>query len=188
MMQKMIDEEVPKKRKRGRPKKDKRFKYKAGEIIEPDYTLSHPERLIKLMEQGLFNYEVCSNFDICTETFYKWKEAYPEFLRAYNIGKAKRFTWWLDKARKALKDGNDKGAKYYTLIMNNMFAEEGWISPYNKAAGTQINVNTMNVLQTQTEAELLENIKQNFERLHDHTKEEMKPILIEVIHDESKET
>lgn len=168
-------------RKAGRPPK-----YKAGTIIEPEFTASHPEKLLTLMEQGLFDYEIAGHFGIAHKTLIRWRDSHEEFALAYEIGRGKRFSWWFQKSRKAVEEGNDKGSRYFTVIMNNMFSNEGIVSQYNKA-NQQINIGNMNVLnQNASEAELLESIKQNFSRLYDHTQEELKPVLIEYVDDEHK--
>ena len=147
-----------------------RGKYVHGEVHEPDYSASHAERMLPLMEQGLFNAEIAAQFGIALRTFYMWREEREEFRKAYEIGRPKRFAWWLTIGRTRLEEKGDKGYKFWVTIMNNMFSEEGWTSEYSKNSGTQINIGSMNVLQHKSEPELLESIKANFVKLNDASK------------------
>lgn len=162
----------------------KNKKYIRGEVHEPDYTKSHAERLLPLMEQGLFNTEIAAQFNISTSTFNRWRNDFEEFAIAYGIGRPKRFSWWLTVGRKRLEEKGDHGYKYWVTIMNNMFSEEGWTSEYAKNHGTQINIGNMNVVQ-KSETELVESIKANLVRLDDATKSvliESRPELKEIEH------
>lgn len=164
-------------------------KYKKAKkpIEEGEYAEGHAELIIGMMEQGKFDYEIMAEFNISREPFYRWLKQYPEFGKAHEIGKPKRFVWWMTEGKKRFADSSDKGYKYWVTIMNNMFSDMGWTSEYGNKNGTQININNMQVNQIpQTEFEVLESIKANFATLNSTTQTtyiEALPELKEIIKD-----
>ena len=158
--------EQKKKPKRGRPPS-----WKLGPIKEPDYATSYPEKIVQYMEQGLHDYEIMALLGCSRETFYRWVRENDQLKQAHEVGKPKRFKFWMDEARKKIDEDSDKGYKYWISVMNNCFSDMGWVSDYNRhGQGTQINIQNMQVIQNKDETELLESIKANFTTLHDHTK------------------
>lgn len=177
----MTDEKKPKKKAKpfithklpvGRPKG--KTKYKEGIITEPEYEKSHPERLIELMSQGLFNYEIAAEWKINRDTLVEWRKAHIDLEKAYKIGECLRFRWWMTEGKKRFAEQSDKGYKFWVTIMNNMFSDMGWISEYgrNNATNTQINIQNMQVVQ-KDKTELLDSIKANFSQLWEHQKTEL---------------
>lgn len=116
----------------------------------------NPKKLVEYMGQGKLDCQIYKKFNISKETFYEWIRTKSEFKAAYEEGlplcEAKFLEFALDKMEK----GDEKGFKYWIALMNNKF---GWAKD-REARGTQININTMNVLSNKSDAELLEFINE----------------------------
>lgn len=117
---------------------------------------SHPEKLVKLMEQGLLDCQICKEFRISRETFYEWIRTKPEFKSAYEEGLPLAEAKYLEFALERMKSGDDKGYKYWISIMNNKFRSGGWQRD-GQVAGQVTNIqNNISIAATKTEQELIE--------------------------------
>lgn len=150
------------KKKAGRPVGTGR--YKPGKIVvNTDYLDSHPEKLLIMMKEGYLDCEVYAAFEICKDTFYRWLNEHPELREAHEIGLGHCQAFYARHARNAMLRGDDKGAKYFIMIMNNKF---GWgkEDSRNVTNHTQINIQgNMQILQSKSSTELLELLKTDIE-------------------------
>lgn len=154
----------PAKRKPGRPVGTGR--YKPGKVIvNTDYLDSHPEKLLALMKEGYLDCEVFAAFEICKDVFYEWLRKYEDFKKAHEIGLGHCQAFYARHAREAMLRGDDRGAKYFIMIMNNKF---GWGKEDNRQVtnNTQINIKgNMQVLQAKSSEELLDLLRADVDYL-----------------------
>lgn len=126
------------------------------------YRKEHCEKLIDLMTKGYLNLEIAAKFNIAEKTFYDWKERYPEFGEAFEIGYPKQFMWWMTKGREKYLDGeNDKGYKYWHAVMRNCFNYDAGEGKGN----TTIQIGNMNVLNQKSDTELLQLLQDKLNNL-----------------------
>lgn len=127
------------------------------------YRADYPEKLIDLMSKGYLNLEIAAKLGVAEKTFYDWRERYPEFGEAYEIGYPQQYLWWQTKGReKYLEGDSDKGYKYWHAVMRNAFGYD-----VNEGKGTtNIHINTQNnILSTKSDAELLELLQDKLNNL-----------------------
>lgn len=148
----------------GRPKKRK---WIISPVEEGVWHLSHTEQVIRLMEEGYFDYQIMAVLNISAPTWKRWQEANEDFKKAVDLGKPKRFHWWMTEGRKRYEADNEKGYKFWTSIMSHMFHDIGMDWGGDNKRGTQINIQ---VNQQHSASELLEQIKANFIQLNPDTK------------------
>lgn len=126
------------------------FKKVPWKVYNPEYC----DDLIKYMSKGLSNIQIAAKLGISEVTFYKWKDAHPDFAEAYDLGDPKRFDYLMEQADKAfLEEKNDKGYKHWKNKMS--FIYKNYV-PEAKMPTSTINIGNMNVLQQKSEQELLE--------------------------------
>lgn len=142
--------------------------YKPGDVVEPDYLESHPERLVSLLKEGRLDFHICTEFGISRDTFYRWKKEHPDFLKAYNIGAPACEAYWFKKIEEMASDGHDKGFKPTIAVLNNKFGwgqEEG----HRVTSNTQINIQgNVQVLQDKSTEELISLLKDDFSYLQNN--------------------
>ena len=124
------------------------------------YDQAYPEELIVKMAQGLFDYEIYADWDICKDTFYRWLREYPDLKDAYEIGLVKCYKWWTTEGKARFAEKDDRGFKYWISIMNNKFK---WGSDEARA-GNVINIQNVNVLQQKNNQELIDFIQTKLEQ------------------------
>lgn len=135
-------------------------------VAEAVYNTSHPELLLQLMSEGKLDCEIYAQMGIKKDTFYRWRNEYPEFKEAFELGLPRCEAWYVEKCRDCWMRGDDKGFKYFIGIMNNKF---GW-GKDEAAKGNTINNNLtingqMNVIQQKTSDELIEMLQNDLEYL-----------------------
>lgn len=114
------------------------------------------------MAGGLTDTEVMAKWGISRSTFYRWKKEHPEFKTAHEIGKAQCEANHIELGRKGMLKELDMDYQYWRDLGKYC---HNWT---DKAAGntnnTQINIDNMNVLNEQTNEELLMYIKSQMEQ------------------------
>ncbi len=136
--------------------------YVPGNVAEQEYTESHPQRLVELMQDGKLDCEIYSEFGITKKTFYLWRNEKPEFAKAFELGFPRCEAWWVTRMRDCWLRGDDKGFKYCISIMNNKF---GWgqDEKLKSVVNQQINIEQMNVFKEKSREELLTYIQDALE-------------------------
>lgn len=129
---------------------------------KPKYKKEYTDEIIDKMAQGLFDEEICADWSISRNCFYQWLKKYPDFKEAYEVGFNKCFLWWMGAGRAKFAAERDGGFKYWQNVMTNKFH---WNGKAYLNGDTQININNMNVLQTKSPEEYLEQIKDNLQEL-----------------------
>lgn len=139
------------KRPRGRPPQ-----YVDGQVTESEYVPSYPERLLEMMAEGKLDCEIYAELGVCKDTFYVWLRTHSNFKTAHDLGMPRCEAWWTQRMRECWLRGDEKGFKYCIAIMNNKF---GWGKEDAQMRGnTQINIGNVNVLNNQSEQELIQQI------------------------------
>lgn len=115
----------------------------------------NPKKLIEYMSQGLLDCQIYGKFGISKETFYEWIRTRPEFKAAHDEGLPLCEAWWLTFGRDRMIEGKDGGNKYWKQITGAKFG-------YGQTNDikTQININTMNVLNNKSDDEILKFINE----------------------------
>ena len=85
-------------------RRKKKFRYNL--VYDPRL---HPYEVIELMKNGKSITKVCAEFGITRQTFYNWKDNYPEFKDAVELGVVKSQAWWED----TMQDGAQGKIKYF---------------------------------------------------------------------------
>lgn len=119
--------------------------------------------ITKYMSAGLTDTEVMSKWDISRATFYRWKKEHPEFAEAADRGKVRYDAYQDDLGRKAMLKEIELEYPYWRDL-NRFHRGLGAATP-TSSSGTQINIDTMNVLNQQTNEELLIYIKSKLEEM-----------------------
>lgn len=125
---------------------------------EPKYCVD----LTKEMASGKSDTEVMAKWGISRSTFYRWIKEVPELKEAHEIGKV-----MFDSIHEELgKQGMMKTADIdYQFWRDLGKYRHGWAEkPSAATTNTQINIDTMNVLNEQTNEELLMYIKSQMEK------------------------
>lgn len=148
-----MEDSILNKKKRGRP-----VKYTGTAIVEPDYAINHPHKLLELMQKGMLDCQIFAAFNIARDTFYRWLREHKDFKDSYDKGLSHCEAFWVEKMRNRFEAGDDKGFKYCIAIMNNKF---GWGKDDLKGSVTNntINVDTLNVLQNKSRENLIDEIR-----------------------------
>lgn len=125
---------------------------------EPKYCVD----VYKKMAAGLSDTQVMAQWGISRGTFYRWMKEVPELKEAHEKGKVA-----FDAIHEDLGvQGMLKQAEIdYQFWRDLGKYRHGWAErPSAATTNTQINIDTMNVLNEQTNEELLEYIKSQMER------------------------
>jgi len=107
-------------RKKGENIVDEKKKKRGAPLKE--YKKEYAELLLKEMENGASQIEVCRKIGIWEGLFYSWIEKNPSFSRAYEFGKMLCKGWWLEQGRINLGNRAFNGSLYF-FNMKNRF---GW--------------------------------------------------------------
>lgn len=127
-------------------------------LYKPEYC----QTIAELMKSGAKDAQLASALRICPATFYNWLKEYPEFKEAYDLGLADCEKWWEDEGLRQMANSENKKFNHWIAFMNRKF---GWSGKGNQGGDTQININTVNVLQTKNKEELLEFIQGKLKEL-----------------------
>ena len=130
------------------------------------YKEEYVTQIVELMSQGLFDYQIAALWDIDRDTIADWRIKYPEFDSAYKRGLAKIQSLYTKKLQENALAGTDKGFKSLSFILANKC---DFVKPEeSKNVTNQTNITiqgNMQVLQTKSPQELIENIKQDLDFL-----------------------
>lgn len=121
----------------------------------------HPKRCLEItkeMASGKSDTEVIAQWGIARSTFYKWKKDHPEFAEAHDIGKTMFEAIHVDLGTRAMKKEIELDYQYWRDLGKYC---HGWADKPVSTNNTQINIEQMNVLNEQSNEELLMYIKDN---------------------------
>ncbi len=117
--------------------------------------------LTKKMAAGLSDTEVMAQWSISRGTFYNWIKEYPELKEAHDMGKVMFDAIHEDLGRQGMLKQADIDYQFWRDLGKY---RHGWSEkPSASTTNTQINIDTMNVLNQQTNEELLCYIKSQME-------------------------
>lgn len=111
---------------------------------------------------GKSDSQIIKDWGIARSTFYEWKKNHPEFLEAYDLGKGLAESNHIELGRLAMTKQLDLDYQFWRDIGKHLYK----INNQPTAGGTnntQINIDNMNVLQNQSNEELLSYIKNKLE-------------------------
>jgi hypothetical protein len=124
-----------------------------------EYKAEYPDILLDCMSKGMLDCEIFATLGVGKTTFYRYLKEYPDFKEAYELGLPRCEAVWARKGIDRFDEGNDKGFKYYVLVMNTKFGYRENQGPSGTTNNTQINIQgNMTVLQGKSNQELLESI------------------------------
>jgi len=133
-----------------------------------EYKPEYADKLLDCMSKGMLDCQIFSELGIGKTTFYRYLKEYPDFKEAYDIGLPRCEAKWAEKGMQRFDERDDKGFKYYVLIMNTKFGYREQQGSQGVTNNTQINVQgSLNVLQDQSNKELVETIHSNLGFLKD---------------------
>lgn len=117
--------------------------------------------LTKKMAAGMSDTEVMAHWGISRGTFYHWIKEYPELKEAHDTGKVMFDAIHEDLGRQGMLKTLDIDYQFWRDLGK---FRHGWSDkPSTSTMNTQINIDTMNVLNEQTNEELLCYIKSQME-------------------------
>lgn len=118
--------------------------------------------LTKKMAAGLSDTEVMAQWGISRGTFYRWIKEQPELKEAHDTGKVMFDAIHEDLGRQGMLKQTDIDYQFWRDLGKY---RHGWSEkPSASTTNTQINIDTMNILNEQTNEELLMYIKSQMER------------------------
>lgn len=113
------------------------------------------------MAAGMSDTEVMSAWGISRGTFYSWLKEYPDLKEAHEVGKVMFDAIHEDLGRQGMLKQTDIDYQFWRDLGKY---RHGWSEkPSASTMNTQINIDTMNVLNQQTNEELLDYIKSQME-------------------------
>lgn len=124
------------------------------------YREEMPNEMLDMMSNGAKDSWIYARWNISKETFYTWLKEKPELKEAHEKGLALCEVWWEQKGMELMSNQDNKAFNYWIAFMNRKF---GWNK--NSDSQTNINIQNMNVLNTQTRDERLEFIKNKLQEL-----------------------
>lgn len=127
------------------------------------YEKNHCVDLTKKMAAGLSDTEVMAQWGISRSTFYRWLKEYPELKEAHETGKVMFDAIHEDLGRQGMLKTAEIDYQFWRDLGKY---RHGWV---DKSVGgvtnnTQINIDQMNVLNEQSNEELLAYIKSQMEK------------------------
>jgi len=127
------------------------------------YNPEHCVELYKKMAAGLSDTEVMARWGVSRSTFYRWLKEVPELKEAHERGKVAFDAIHEDLGRQGMLKQTDVDYQFWRDLGKY---RHGWAEkPSAATTNTQINIDTMNVLNEQTNEELLAYIKSQMERI-----------------------
>ena len=126
------------------------------------YSPKYCVEITKQMAAGTTDTEVIAKWGISRGTFYLWKKEHPEFNEAANIGKNMYDANMISLGRSGMMKDIDMDYRYWKDLSKHVHGLEDV-----KAIGTnntQINIDTMNVLNDQSNEELIMFIRDQMEK------------------------
>lgn len=125
------------------------------------YSKSHATDLTKKMASGMSDTEVMALWGVSRGTFYKWMQKYPELKEAHEVGKVMFDAIHEDLGRQGMLKLTDIDYQFWRDLGKY---RHGWSEkPSTATTNTQINIESMNILNQQSNEELLHYIKSQME-------------------------
>lgn len=125
------------------------------------YEPKHCVEIYKKMAAGLSDTEVMAQWGISRSTFYRWIKEVPELKEAHERGKVAFDAIHEDLGRQGMLKQTDVDYQFWRDLGKY---RHGWAEKQTATNNTQINIDTMNVLNEQTNEELLMYIKSQMEK------------------------
>jgi hypothetical protein len=92
---------------------------------EPKYKSEHCETAINVLTGGESVAAVCAEIGIARSTFYEWRDKYPEFAKAIQIGLQKAQRDWEILGRQGISGQIDKfSPSPWIFTMKNRFRDD----------------------------------------------------------------
>ena len=139
------------------------------------YKKNLADELLDILEKGLTKAEAACKLKISRDTLYRWAKEHDEFGEALKVG-----TEWSEAENIEILRAGDLGQipKFnptaYALYMNNTF---GWSK--GEQAGTNINIQNMNVLQALPTEEINKKLQAYLAKYEAVNLDELKTKLVE---------
>lgn len=134
-----------------------------NELQGKDYSPAHCVDLYKKMAAGQSDTQVMAQWGKCRGTFYRWLKEHPELKEAHEKGKTAFDAIHEDLGVQGMMDPKSVDFNFWKALA---IRRNGW--SLDKQSGgtnnTQINIDTMNVLNEQTNEELLAFIRSQMEK------------------------
>jgi len=119
--------------------------------------------ITKLMAAGFSDTEVLSQWKVSRDTFYRWKREHPEFKEAHELGKIMFDATHEQLGREGMLKTRDIDYQFWRDLGKY---RHGWSDKSStNTNNTQINIDKINILQQQSNSELIDYIKSNIEEL-----------------------
>lgn len=126
------------------------------------YKSNYPAEIYKKMAAGLSDTEVMAMWGISRSTFYRWIKEIPELKEAHEQGKVQFDAIHEDLGRQGMLKTAEVDYQFWRDLGKY---RHGWTEkPSQATSNTQINIDTMNVLNEQSNEELLSYIKSQMEQ------------------------
>lgn len=91
----------------------------SGLILTRYDQINHPIQFIELSSAGMNLAEIAAELRVSIQTLNEWKEVYPMFGKAYEIGKAAHEAWYLRQGKANLDNRWFQTPLFKFLTMNN---------------------------------------------------------------------
>lgn len=119
----------------------------------------HPQNLIELMSNGLYDCQIEDCWYISHSTFHRWRQENPELQDAYDIGQSKRKAYKIQTYLIPMMEGKLEGKHSFNAVKYVMDAELDYTKPaYGNNGTTNININNMAIINQKTIPELIEKL------------------------------
>ena len=130
------------------------------------YEPKHCVELTKKMAAGLSDTEVMAQWGISRSTFYRWLKEIPELKEAHETGKVMFDAIHEDLGRQGMLKQTDIDYQFWRDLgkYRHGWTDKAMVMGPGSTYNTQINIDQMNVLNEQTNEELLNFIKSQMEK------------------------
>lgn len=126
-----------------------------------DFNPKYCAEVTKIMAAGKTETEAMSELGKSRSTFYRWKKEHPEFKEAIDLGKTFYDANIINLGRHGMLKTMDLDFRYWKELSKNVHELK---DPSSATHNTQINIDQMNVLNEQSNDELLAYIKSQMEK------------------------
>ena len=147
-------------------------KTQAGRVGRPTkFKKRYCREVIEKMAEGEFDCNICADWEISADTFYRWRRENPEFKEAHKIGIAKCESWWI---KNGLAD--NVNFKFWIALMKKKFNYAG---TQGKQDGNKtVNIDNMNILAL-SEAEMNGKLAHLMDKYGAENLQDLKQITVE---------
>lgn len=131
-----------------------------------DYKPSYCAEVYKIMAGGCSETKAMALLDVSRSTFYRWKKEHPEFADACDKGKVQFDAHHEDLGVQGMMKKRDIDYQFWRDLgkYRNGWTDKPMIMGPGSTYNTQINIDQMNVLNDQSNEELLMYIKAQMEK------------------------